>query len=84
MSTQQTFRTILGVILLLIGLWLLARLHLLGLPPKVGSTLLESVFGVFFILRGAIALRRRFMLRAPAGHTRDARDTRDTRDTRES
>jgi hypothetical protein len=51
--------------MLALGLFVLVRLYIMGLPPKLGRQSIDTIFGVFFVLRGALSLRSSRRLATP-------------------
>jgi hypothetical protein len=58
-SVNSGLRTGLGVVMLVLGAFVFARLFISGMPPLTRSRLLDSAFAAFFILRGVMNLRLR-------------------------
>jgi hypothetical protein len=47
----------LGVLMIVLGAAVLVRIYVLGHPPRLGSQFVDTIFGAFFLLRGALNLK---------------------------
>jgi hypothetical protein len=56
-AANLKFRTAVGAVMVLLGAFVLMRIYLAGQPPKLGRQSIDTIFGIFFILRGALSLR---------------------------
>jgi hypothetical protein len=43
--------------MLVLGCVVLSRMYILGLPPRIGSRGVDTIFGIFLVLRGALNFR---------------------------
>jgi hypothetical protein len=55
--TNLRIRYALGAVMLVLGCVVLSRMYILGLPPRIGSRGVDTIFGIFLVLRGALNFR---------------------------